>query len=247
REVSNSVFQYPGGQRILKVELLLELPILKIFLDGLLEKLPIALRQSAEECFDAIYGFTTPSISPTMEKFYFLVNEGVVTPQMHLVLQQILNCPFEGCHRYLYLEGKALELMTLRSQQIVEQLVSFAPQLTEPGTLQSDELRRIYQAKELLLGNLQNPPSVDELARQVNLNRRKLNEIFQQVFHMTPFEYLQDYRLKQAQSILSHSDIKVEDVIQIVGYRSRSNFAVAFRKKFGVNPKHYQQQQLANV
>ncbi|MEM8544440.1 MAG: AraC family transcriptional regulator [Cyanobacteria bacterium P01_H01_bin.119] len=247
QKVSNSIFQYPGGQQILKVELHLELPILKIFLDSLLEKLPVTLRQSAEECFNAIYIFKTPSISPSIEQVYSLINEGAVTPQMHLVLRQILNCPFEGFSRYLYLEGKALELMTLRSQQIVEQLVIFAPQLAGQSTLHPDELQRIYQAKELLLSNLQNPPSVDELARQVNLNRRKLNEIFQQVFHMTPFEYLQDYRLKQAQSILNHPDIKVEDVIQIVGYKSRSNFAVAFRKKFGVNPKHYQQQQLTNV
>ncbi|MEL6384471.1 MAG: AraC family transcriptional regulator, partial [Cyanobacteria bacterium J06626_18] len=42
-----------------------------------------------------------------------------------------------------------------------------------------------------------------------------------------------------------YPDVKVEDVIQSVGYRSRSSFAVAFRKKFGLNPKLYQQQQLA--
>ncbi|NJL58010.1 helix-turn-helix transcriptional regulator [bacterium] len=83
------------------------------------------------------------------------------------------------------------------------------------------------------------------IARKVRLNRRKLNENFQQVFQMTPYEYLQDYRLKQAQQMLGSSDMKVEEVIEAVGYKSRSNFAVAFRKKFGVNPKHYQQKSLS--
>ena len=244
REISNSVGRYPGNQRILKVELHLQLPILRIFLDGLLEQLPATLQYAAKEYFEKFYSLQIPPASPIMERAYSLASLGVITPQMMHVLQQILNCPYRGLNRWVYLEGKAVELMTLRSQQIADQLVSFESQLTEQNTLQLDELSRIYQAKELLLSDLQHPPSIPELAQQVNLNRRKLSESFQQVFHMTPFEYLQDYRLKQAKSILSHPDMKVEDVIQAVGYRSRSNFAVAFRKKFGLNPKLYQQEHL---
>ncbi|MGD1931774.1 MAG: helix-turn-helix transcriptional regulator [Leptolyngbyaceae cyanobacterium] len=244
REIASSIGRYPGHQRILKVELHLQLPMLQVFLDGLLEALPAPLKPSADEYFEKFYSRQIPPLSPLIEQAYSLASWAVITPQMMQVLQQILSCPYRGLNRWVYLEGKATELMTLRSQQIVEQLVSFDQQLAAPATLPPDELNRIYQAKELLLSDLQHPPSIPELAQHVNLNRRKLNESFQQVFHMTPFEYLQDYRLKQAQSILKCPDTKVEDVIQTVGYRSRSNFAVAFRKKFGLNPKLYQQQQL---
>ena len=247
REIASSIGRYPGHQRILKVELHLQLPILQVFLDGLLEGLPAPLRPAADEYFERFYSLQIPLMSPLIEQAYSLASWAVITPQMMQVLQQILSCPYRGLNRWVYLESKATELMTLRSQQIVDQLVSFDRQQAEPTTLHPDELHRIYQAKELLLSDLQHPPSIAELAQHVNLNRRKLNESFQQVFHMTPFEYLQDYRLKQAQSILKYPDTKVEDVIQTVGYRSRSNFAVAFRKKFGLNPKLYQQQHLKGL
>jgi len=37
-------------------------------------------------------------------------------------------------------------------------------------------------------------------------------------------------------------DRKVADVAETVGFASRSYFATAFKQKFGLNPKAYQQQ-----
>ena len=241
QEISHGTGQHPGHQRILKVELHLQLPILKVFFDGLLEQLPANLQQSANNCLEKVYGLQVLQVNPIIEQVYSLTTWSVITPHMQQVLRQILDCPYRGLNRQVYLEGKALELMMLRSQQMIEQVISFENQMAQPNTLPPDEVYSIYQAKELLLSNLQNPPSISDLARQVSLNRRKLIESFQQVFHMTPFEYLQNYRLQQARSLLSSPDAKVEDVIAAVGYKSRSNFAIAFRKKFGLNPKHYQQ------
>ena len=242
RETPNRDSRYPGNQQIFKVELHLQLPILKVFLDGLLEQLPAKLRQSASNCFEKFYSLQTSRANPILKQAYSSTTWSTITPHMRQVLHQILNCPYRGLNRQVYLEGKALELMTLRSQQFIEQIVSLECQAKRQTRLKSDDFHRIYQAKELLLSDLQHPPSIPNLAQQVNLNRRKLTEGFQQVFHMTPAEYLQDYRLQQARSMLSYPDIKVEDVIKIVGYRSRCGFAVAFRKKFGLNPKLYQQQ-----
>ncbi|MGJ3253546.1 MAG: helix-turn-helix transcriptional regulator [Elainellaceae cyanobacterium] len=244
REIQSIVSRYPGNQHISKVELHLQFPILKVFLDGLLEQLPAKLQRLTTDFLEQLYSFQMHHVNPVVEQAYSLVYRSAITPKMRQVLHQILDCPYRGLNRRVYLEGKALELMTLRSQQIIEQLVHFSNPRTHQSSLQSDDLNRIYQAKEILLNNLQHPPSIHELARQVGLNRRKLNESFQQVFQMTPFEYLQDYRLTQAQRILSSSDAKIEDVIAVIGYRSRSNFAVAFRKKFGLNPKLYQQRSL---
>ncbi|MEM1254624.1 MAG: AraC family transcriptional regulator [Cyanobacteria bacterium P01_H01_bin.21] len=242
RETLNRDSRYPGNQRIFKIELHLQLPILRVFVDGLLEQLPAELQHSASNCLEKIYALQLPQTNPLADRVSSLTNWRTITPQMRYLLQQILNCPYQGLYRRVYLESKALELMMLRSQQMVEQILCFENKFASQDNLELDELRRTYEAKELLLRNLQNPPSTGDLAQKVNLNRRKLNENFQQVFHMTLFEYLQDYRLQQARSMLSYPDIKVEDVINAVGYKSRSGFAVAFRKKFGLNPKLYQQQ-----
>jgi len=242
RPIQGMINRYPGNQPISKVELHLQFPLLKVFFDGLLEQLPLRLQQLSRDFFEQLYGLRVQQVSPAIEQAYALIGWSAITPRMGHVLQQILDCPYGGLNRRVYLEAKALELMTLRSQQMVEQLMGFEQQTTVSMALPPDELLRIYQAKEILLSDLHHPPAVSELARQVGLNRRKLTEHFQQVFQMTPFEYLQDYRLQQAQHLLSQPDTTVEAVIKAVGYKSRSNFAVAFRKKFGLNPKHYQQQ-----
>jgi AraC family transcriptional regulator, transcriptional activator of the genes for pyochelin and ferripyochelin receptors len=165
-------------------------------------------------------------------------HQGITTPEMQLALQQILNCPFQGAMKSLYLEAKALELMTLQFSQFVEPVATVKSQFY----LSTDDIDCIHHAKEILIQNLGNPPSVLDLSRQVGLNDRKLKQGFHQVFKTTPFAYLRYYRLEQARQLLMDSEIPVEQVAKVVGYSDRSRFAVAFRKQYGINPKSYQMQ-----
>lgn len=74
----------------------------------------------------------------------------------------------------------------------------------------------------------------------MGLNERKLKEGFQQIFQTSPFTYLRDRRLEKARELLTNPENSVQEVASATGYASRSQFANAFRKKFGMNPKSYQ-------
>jgi AraC-like DNA-binding protein len=137
----------------------------------------------------------------------------------------------------MYLESQAMELMTLHFQQFQEQGKCDRQSILK----KSSDIEKIYQAKEILLNKLENPPSLMELARQVGLNDFKLKCGFRQVFGTSAFKYLHDYRLEQARKLLVSGDMNVEEVASRVGFDSRSYFASAFRKKFGLNPKQYYQ------
>ncbi|QYO62758.1 helix-turn-helix domain-containing protein [Leptolyngbya sp. 7M] len=50
-----------------------------------------------------------------------------------------------------------------------------------------------------------------------------------------------------AQQLLSNPDISIEQVAASVGYANRGNFAAAFRKKFGLNPKAFQLQRRKEI
>lgn len=183
-----------------------------------LEQIPIYLRQAV--------------IDGKVQPYY---QQGEITQQMWTVLSKILQCPYQGLMKRMYLESQAMELITLHFQQFQEQDIhdhSF------PANNLSD-VDRIYQAKEILLRNLENPPSLIELARQVGLNEFKLKRGFRQVFGTPAFKYLHDYRLEKARQLLASGEMKVEEVASRVGFDSRSYFALAFRKKFGLNPKQY--------
>jgi AraC family transcriptional regulator, transcriptional activator of the genes for pyochelin and ferripyochelin receptors len=81
----------------------------------------------------------------------------------------------------------------------------------------------------------------------VGLNNYKLKRGFRQVFETSAFKYLHDYRLEKARQLLAKGEMKVEEVASRVGFDSRSYFATAFRKKFGVNPKQYFQHHQKSV
>jgi AraC-like DNA-binding protein len=156
------------------------------------------------------------------------------TPTMQTVLQHILQCPYHGVMKQRYLETKIWELLLLS----VEPLLEDSPK-TVPKKLKSDQVDRVHTAREILLQRLENPPSLSELARLVGLNDRALKEGFRACFGTSTFNYLHHYRLEQAQQLLLRGDLKIEVVMQRIGFTSRSYFAKAFRKKFGVNPGEY--------
>lgn len=83
------------------------------------------------------------------------------------------------------------------------------------------------------------PPSLINLARQVGLNDCTLKRGFRQVFGKTAFGYLHDYRLEQARQLLQERELNISEVAHTIGFASRSYFAAAFRKKFGVSPRDY--------
>ncbi|UKO96877.1 helix-turn-helix transcriptional regulator [Nostoc sp. UHCC 0870] len=157
------------------------------------------------------------------------------TPEMRVALEQIINCPFTGLTKKIYLESKCLEIIALK----IEQLTAIESNSTKASVLKGDDIDRIYYAKEILTGNLDNPPSLIELARQVGLNDYKLKLGFRQVFGTTAFSYLHQQRMEKARQLLLEGQMNVKEVARAVGYTNQSHFATAFRKQFGTNPKSY--------
>ncbi|MEH2275571.1 MAG: helix-turn-helix domain-containing protein [Nostoc sp.] len=169
------------------------------------------------------------------ENRIYYQNSGKITPQMQACLQQILQCPYYGITKRMYLEARVLDLMAL----LVEQEIEARKGKNSTHSLKSDDLERLHHAREILLQNLDNPPSLVNLSRQVGLNECTLKRGFRLAFGTTAFHYLHHYRLEKARQLLQTGDMNVVEVARIVGFASRSYFASAFRKKFGVNPKEY--------
>ena len=105
--------------------------------------------------------------------------------------------------------------------------------------MQTGDIKRIREARDVLICNLENPPSLFELARQVGINKNKLNQNFRQVFGTSVFDYLHIHRLEQARELLRNKEKNITEVAFEVGYAQHSNFTRAFKKHFGINPTDY--------
>jgi AraC-like DNA-binding protein len=155
---------------------------------------------------------------------------------MQTVLQQILHCPFQGLSQQMYLEGKIWELIALHLAQTVETDSTYT---SKP--LRAEDIERIHYAKDVLIARIEEPPSLIELARLASINDHKLKVGFRQVFGTTVFGYLHNYRMERSRQLIAAGELSVAEAAKAVGFVNRSHFAIAFRKKFGVNPRDYRQ------
>ncbi len=137
----------------------------------------------------------------------------------------------------MYLQGKVFELMALQFEALKRENKS----KNCKQKLKSEDIERIYHAKDILLTRWQNPPSLLELAREVGLNDYKLKIGFRHCFKTTVFGTLQDYRMERARQLLASGSVTVTGIARTVGYTNRSHFAAAFKRKYGVNPSIYLQ------
>ena len=212
---TTEIEEYPAEHHICAVRIRIVPELLPTFSDRI-QELPSDIRLAIEH--------------PEQAHLYY---PAAITPAQQHVLQQILQWPYQGSARQLYLEAKVLELLALHLDQMLP------GSSTQQKSLLASDIDRIYQARNILIRDLTNPPSLSELARQVQLNERKLKQGFHQVFNSTVFGYLHDHRMEQAQRLLQTGQLNIQETARWVGYASRSSFVVAFKKKFHVAPSRY--------
>ena len=173
-------------------------------------------------------------IRPSSQSIY--IRSSDIQPMMFPVLQQILHCPYQGFIKRAYLESKAIELTAL----VLDHEVTIRQGELQKDTLKPEQLERIHYAKELLLRDLSNPPSLEELARQSGLNQFTLNQGFRQTFGKSVFGELRSYRLEIAKQLLAEQDMSIVEVSHRIGYASVTSFYKAFKHQFSTTPKAYQ-------
>jgi AraC-like DNA-binding protein len=154
----------------------------------------------------------------------------ITLPAMQMALHQILDCPFQGATKHLFLEGKVFELLALQLDSLLRR---DPPRVPAP-------LEQIHQAREILEQRMTDPPSLLELAQLAGLNDYSLKAGFRQFFGTTVFGYLLQKRMEQARTLLESNKLTIPGVAHAVGYASATAFSKAFRKRFGITPKQYQ-------
>jgi len=153
---------------------------------------------------------------------------------IQLLLNEIATSPFESKMDKLFIQSKVLEIiynefniLQSSNKNISNTKVKF----------DQYDIEAIKKAKDILIQNMQNPPSILELARLVKLNDFKLKLGFKRVYGTTPYGLLMEYRLDLSKKLLLDSDMNINEISELIGYRFHQSFSAAFVKRFGVRPK----------
>ena len=76
------------------------------------------------------------------------------------------------------------------------------------------------------------------------MSRSSFAERFKQVVGKPPLTYLIDYRMRLAARYLRLQQNSISRISELVGYSSDSTFSQAFKRVYGVSPRHYRQQSM---
>ncbi|GAB2953209.1 AraC family transcriptional regulator [Hymenobacter coalescens] len=160
------------------------------------------------------------------DPFVMLPDGLLATPAAQVAIQQIVNCPYSGPLKKMFLEARFLDLFIAQQEE-------FARVVTRLSTKERD---LFYGIRNYLDEHYVNPPSLLELARQFGTNDFKLKKGFKQLFDTTVFGYVAEKRLTVAQQLLTLTDQPVQEIADSVGFTNPAHFATAFKRKFGVAP-----------
>lgn len=151
----------------------------------------------------------------------------LMTPEMENIVDAFFSNNYSG----------KTKMMFYRSQ-ITALLSHFFGQLA----LRQEEASKPYhreqlnKARDILLENLDNPPSLSELSKAIGFNTTRLKKEFKAIFGVPVFKYLQNERLASAHKLISENEATVQEAAWQVGYDSLSSFSNAFAKRFGYRP-----------
>lgn len=155
-----------------------------------------------------------------------------ITPHVQILLNSLYNNPFTSSLDNLYAQSKILELIYLEFQN----LIAIEPTKNNKIKLDAYDIEAIRKAKEILIQNMQNPPSIVELSRQVRINEFKLKYGFKKVFNDTPYNILLNDKLEYAKELIINAEMNIGEISEQIGYKSLSSFTKAFIKKYGLRP-----------
>lgn len=82
-----------------------------------------------------------------------------------------------------------------------------------------------------------------QVAQQFNISYTHLSKLFKLQFHMSFIEFLTNVRMTKAMTLLSDTQLSIQEIAAGCGYNNVFHFSRAYKKRFGVAPSYYRKSQ----
>lgn len=145
----------------------------------------------------------------------------------------LLEPPVAATARHAWYSAKTLEIL---AHTVFRE--------DDPGELfchrhKRQNSERVQRAQYLLERDLENPPSLEMLAKEVSCSTFHLSRVFAEETGMSIPKFLRTVRIERAAEMLRKGQCSVTDAAMTVGYSSLSAFNKAFVEQMGCCPGLY--------
>lgn len=109
-----------------------------------------------------------------------------------------------------------------------------------PFLNQKENVEKVRAAKDYLIKDLQESPTIKSLAKEVALNEYNLKTGFKEIYGKTIHSYLKEYKMAKARELILKKEYQIAEIADQLGYTNVSHFIDAFKKKYGITPKKFE-------
>lgn len=147
-----------------------------------------------------------------------------------------------GCVDYVVKPFEPAEVLARIRVQLARAKRARPVDTESPFAAGKDDDIIVRAAIRHLARTLNDPPTVEQLARAVGTHEKRLSRAFRDNLGQTVFEYLRHERLRIAQELLDSTSLSIASIAQEIGFSTPANFATAFRERFGLTPTEWRRQ-----
>jgi len=159
-----------------------------------------------------------------------------ISPTIQLLLNQLTSKQITKALRPVFIKGKVYELLSYYFNTANE---NETEKENCPYIANEETVSKIKHAKEIIIEEMINPPSLDNLAKKIGLNIKKLKTDFKEFYGVPVFTFLLNYKMELAKKLLQEQQLNVNEIAAQLGYSASSHFIAAFKRKYKITPKQY--------
>lgn len=152
------------------------------------------------------------------------------------LMKQIFSAQISGSSCHL-LTSALMQQLWLEIYEHTD--LSTSPEITGQFSVNRARLQLMMQ---FIHENYRKNLSLDEIAAQSMISKSSALNLFRRYLHITPVNYLINYRLKQAALLLSHTEKKVSTISAETGFHNVDYFCRTFKKHYQVTPGEYRKE-----
>ncbi|WP_145414228.1 AraC family transcriptional regulator [Paenibacillus xylanexedens] len=129
--------------------------------------------------------------------------------------------------------GSLVGQLSQKSSVTVSRKEAIAHQIAE---CIEDSVRYIHVHSEI---QETNRTWIQDIAKSLNLSTSQVNRIFREVYGQAPRKYLSETLLNEAQRLLKQTDLNIDHIAMMLGYKTNAHFSRQFKRWTGDAPSEF--------
>jgi len=139
----------------------------------------------------------------------------------------------------LKFEETLMEVLAYLLNQHRDQLKKLALLPAIKQSTRIELFRRLSYALDLIHSTSSFEPGIDQLAAAACLSRYHFIRLFKLAFQASPYQYMQEQKLKKAEELLKQTKLPIQEIAYSLGFENSSSLSRLFYKRKGIYPSYF--------